>query len=251
MLPFKSKENRLSYNITGAENSSNNLLLIHDNGLSSKIFDSELRFYSSYFNTVTVDLTGHGKSQKGNDIYDNFWVTNAAAAIAVCEKLKMNKVSVIGAGGGGVVALNMALLKPGFVKGIIAESLPGTDPDENYIASLIAYREQIYGSEMKHKYQNMNGSKWERILSEDTKMQIDFAERGGKFYYGALSGVSCPVLLTGCPCYDLLPDIEERLKHTADHLRKSQIHMFSTGKHPLFLSRNDEFRTVSLNFLMD
>jgi len=99
MLPFKSKENRLSYNHIAAENSFNNLLLIHDNGQSSKVFDSELRFYSSYFNTVTVDLTGHGKSPKGNDIYNNFWVMNAAAAIAVCEKLKMKKVSVIGTGG--------------------------------------------------------------------------------------------------------------------------------------------------------
>lgn len=251
MLPFKSKENRLSYNITSAENSLNNLLLIHDNGQSSKIFESELRFYSSYFNTVTVDLTGHGKSPKGNDTYDNFWVMNAAAAIAVCEKLKMNKVSIIGTGGGGVVALNMALLKPGLVKGIIAESLPGTDPDENYISGLISYREQIYGSEMKQKYQNINGSKWEKILSEDTEMQIDFAERGGTFYHGDLSSISCPVLLTGCPGYDLIPDIEERLRHTAGCIRKSQVHMFSTGKYPLFLSRNDEFRTVSLNFLMD
>jgi pimeloyl-ACP methyl ester carboxylesterase len=251
MLPFKSKENRLNYNHIAAENSQNNLLLIHDNGQSSKIFDSELRFYSSYFNTVTIDLTGHGKSPKGNDIYNNFWVMNAAAAIAVCEKLKMKKVSVIGIGGGGVVALNMALLNPGFVKGILADSLPGTDPDENYISSLIEYREKVYGNEMKQKFQNINGSKWEKILTEDTEMQIDFAERGGKFYHGEISTIPCPVLLTGCPGYDLLPDIEERIRHAADNLKKPQIHFFSSGKYPLFLNRNDEFRTVSLNFLMD
>lgn len=251
MLSFKSKENRLSYNLTGSGNGFNNLMLIHDNGQSSKIFDSELRFYSSYFNTVTVDLTGHGKSPKGNDTYDNYWVMNAAAAIAVCEKIKMNKVSVIGIGGGGIVALNMALLKPGLVKSVIAESLPGTDPDENYIASLVEYREKIYGNELKQKYQNMNGSKWEKILSEDTEMQIDFAERGGKFYHGELSSINCPVLLTGAAGYDLLPDIEDRIKHTAENLRKPQIHMFSSGKYPVFLSRNDEFRTVSLNYMMD
>ncbi|HOP64729.1 MAG TPA: alpha/beta hydrolase [Spirochaetota bacterium] len=251
MLPFKNKENRLNYNHTGTENVFNNLLLIHDNGQSSKIFDSELKFYSSYFYTVTVDLTGHGKSAKGIDTYDNYWVMNAAAALAVCEKNKMKKVSIIGTGGGGIVALNMALLNPGLVKAVIAESLPGTDPDENYIASLISYREKIYGSDMKAKYQQMNGSKWDKILTADTEMQIDFAERGGKFFHRDLSEITCPVLLTGCAGYDLLPDIEDRMKHTAEFLKKPHLHMFSTGKYPLFLSRNDEFRTVSLNFLMD
>ncbi len=251
MLPFKTKEIKLNYNVFNSGNSSNNLLLIHDNGQSSKIFDTELRFYSSYFNTITIDLTGHGKSPRGNDSYDNYWVMNAAAAIAICEKLKLKKVSVIGTLGGSIVALNMALMNPGLVKSVIAESFPGIQADENYIASMVSYREKIYGSDIQQKYQQMNGSKWDKILAEDTEMQIDFAERGGKFLQGELSDISSPILLTGCPGYDLLPDLEERVKHAAGSLKKPHTHIFSSGKYPLFLSRNDEFRTVSLNFIME
>jgi len=251
MLSFRSRENRLSYNITGTAESSNNLMLIHDNGQSSRVFDSELRFYSTYFNTITVDLTGHGKSPRGTDTYDNFWITNAEAALLVCEKLKLKKVSVIGTGGGALVAMNMALLNPGMVKSIIAESMPGLEADSLYVEYLESYRKKARGSDMKQKYQMMNGSRWEKVLDEDTQMQKDFVKRGGHFLHGDAASLPCPVLLTGCPGYDLLPDIEERLKQSSERIKKSQIHIFSSGRYPLFLNRNGEFRTVSLNYIMD
>jgi len=251
MLSFKSRENKLSYNITNSEDGINNLILIHDNGQSSRIFDSELRFYSTYFNTITVDLTGHGKSPKGTDTYDNFWITNAEAVLLVCQKLKLKKVSVIGTGGGALVAMNMAFLNPDMVKSIIAESMPGLEPDNLYVEYLESYRKRSRSTDMKQKYQMMNGSRWEKILDEDTEMQKDFTGRSGQFLYGDVANLPCPVLLTGCPGYDLLPDIEERLKHVTDRIKKPQLHLFSSGRYPLFLSRNDEFRTVSLNYLMD
>ena len=122
MSSYKNKNTKIYYEIYNPGNFSGTLILIHDNGQSSKIFDSEIKFYSSYFKTVTVDLSGHGKSPAGKDTENNFWLSNAIAISEICGKNKLNKVSVIGLGGGGLVALNMALFNPDLVKNIIAES---------------------------------------------------------------------------------------------------------------------------------
>jgi len=45
--------------------------------------------------------------------------------------------------------------------------------------------------------------------------------------------------------------MEERTKTMIPMLRKSQVHMYRPASYPLFLSRNDEFRSMSLYFLMD
>jgi pimeloyl-ACP methyl ester carboxylesterase len=250
IMLFNKNEIKLHYTLAESEDGFNNLILIHDNGMSSRIFDTEINFYSTYFNTVTFDMTAHGKSPNVTD-FDNYWTMNASAILKICEKLKINKASIIGTGTGSMVAMNMALIKPGFVKSIIAESFPGISPDEAYIEHLISFREKIQHSDLKNKYLMCNGSKWEKILKEDTEMQIDFAERGGSFIHGSLEDINCPILLTGSYGYDLLPDIEQRISKAAESLKKCQIHFFSSGKYPTFLSKNDEFRALSLNYIME
>jgi pimeloyl-ACP methyl ester carboxylesterase len=251
MSSYKNKHNKLYYNIYNSKNNSNNLLLIHDNGQSSKIFDTEIKFYSSYFNTMTVDLSGHGKSPAGTDPMNNFWVSNAIAISELCEKEKFKKVSIIGLGGGALVALNMALVNPALVKNIFAESLPGVEPDLNYLNCTVEYRQKIKNSGTKTLFQNINGSRWEKILDEDSAMQEDFMEDGGRYLYGDAALITCPVLLAGSSGYDLLPDMEDRLKDAVASFKKAQVHLFSSANYPLIISKNHEYRTVTLNYLMD
>jgi len=251
MSSYKNKNNKIYFNIYNSKSSFNNLLMIHDNGQSSKIFDSEIKFYSSYFNTMTVDLAGHGKSAPCNDTENNFWVSNAKAISELCEKEKFTKISVIGLGGGALIALNMALLNPPLVKNIIAESLPGVDPDLNYLNSILNYREQAKKSEARSFFQSMNGSKWEKVLDEDSAMQEDFMENGGVYLHADAGQINCPVLLAGSSGYDLLPDMEDRLKDAVGSFKKAQVHLFSSANYPLIVSKNHEYRTVALNYLMD
>jgi len=251
MSSYKNKNNKIYYNIYNSKSNFNNILLIHDNGQSSKIFDSEIKFYSSYFNTITVDLSGHGKSPAGTDTENNFWISNAIAISELCEKEKFGKVAIIGIGGGALVALNMALVNPHLVKNIIAESLPGVEPDQNYLNSIIQYRERIKKSDARSLYQNLNGSKWEKVLDEDTLMHEDFFEKGGRYLHGDTGLINCPVLLAGSSGYDLLPDMEDRLKDAVSSFKKAQVHLFSSARYPLIISKNHEYRTVTLNYLMD
>lgn len=251
MSSYKNKNNKIYYNIYSSKSNINNILLIHDNGQSSKIFDPEIKFYSSYFNTMTVDLSGHGKSPSGNDTENNFWVSNAMAISELCEKEKFKKISIIGLGGGGLVALNMALINPSLVKNIIAESIPGIEPDPDFLNSTLNYREHAKKSEIKSFFQNMNGSRWEKVLDEDTVMQEDFFENGGRYLHGDAGLISCPILLAGSSGYDLLPDMEDRLKDAVASFKRAQVHLFSSAKYPLIVSKNHEYRTVALNYLME
>jgi len=251
MSSYKNKNNKIYYNIYNSRSTINNLLLIHDNGQSSKIFDPEIKFYSSYFNTVTVDLSGHGKSPASNDTHNNFWLSNAIAISELCEKEKLKKISIIGIGGGALVAVNMAIVNPALVKNIIAESLPGIEPDMDYVNSIIQYRDRAKSSAAKSFFQNLNGSRWEKVLDEDTAMHEEFMENGGRYLYGDAGVINCPVLLAGSSGYDLLPDMEERLKDAMSSFKKSQVHLFSSANYPLIVSKNHEYRTVTLNYLMD
>ncbi len=251
MSSYKNKYNKIYYNIYNTKSNFNNLLLIHDNGQSSKIFDTEIKFYSSYFNTMIIDLSGHGKSPASSDTQNNFWVSNAIAISELCEKEKIKKVSIIGLGGGALVALNMALVNPPIVKNILAESLPGIVPDLDYLNTILHFRERAKKSELKSFFQSMNGSRWEKVLDEDNAMLEDLVDAGGGFLHGDAGLIGCPILLAGSSGYDLLPDMEGRLKESVTLFKKAQVHLFSSANYPLIISKNHEYRTVALNYLMD
>jgi len=252
MSSYKNRYHKISYNVTDTgAGGNNNLLLIHDNGQSSRIFDTELKYFSGYFRTVTVDLAGHGKSPDGTGASDNFWLDHAVTLCELLDKLKIRKASIIGIGGGGLIGLNMAMVNPSSVQSIYAESIPGHLPDHEYLNSLIDFRENIKNTDLRGRYQALNGSKWERILDEDTAMQQRFLDSGHGYFLKELSSVNSPVLLAGCEPHEFIPGMEERIKTMLPMMRKSQAHMFRPAKYPLFLSKNDEFRSMSLYFLMD
>ena len=251
MPTYSNKNNKIYYNIYKSQKNAGNLLLIHDNGQSSKIFDSELKFYTSYFNIMTVDLSGHGKSLTSLDKKNNFWISNAIAISELCEKTKFKKFSVIGIGGGGLVALNIALINPDIVKNIFAESIPGLEPDLNYINSILQYRDDIKDSDKKNLFHTLNGTKWEKILDEDSAMLQTFTETGSSYLIGNPDQINSRVLLAGSSGYDLIQDIEDKLRVMSGLFKKSQVHIFSAAKYPLIINKNHEYRTVTLNYLFD
>ncbi|NLV66410.1 MAG: alpha/beta hydrolase [Spirochaetes bacterium] len=253
MPSYKNRYHKISYNVVNSSSSNLNdiLLLLHDNGQSSRIFDSELKYFSGYFKTITADLAGHGQSPDGTGASDNFWIDHAVTLCELLDKIKVKRTAVIGIGGGALVALNMAMINPGSVSSILAESIPGHEPDQEYLNSLVSYREKIKNTDLRSRYQSLNGSKWERILDEDTEMQKRFLDSGHSYFINELSKVNCPVLFAGCEPHEFVPQMEERTKTMIPMLRKSQVHMYRPASYPLFLSRNDEFRSMSLYFLMD
>jgi pimeloyl-ACP methyl ester carboxylesterase len=251
MATYSNKNHKIHYDIYKSQKAAGNILLIHDNGQSSKIFDSEIKFYTGYVNTMTVELSGHGKSNPSTDKKNNFWISNATAISELCEKIKFKRFSVIGIGGGGLVGLNIALINPNIVKNIFTESIPGLEADLNYLSNILQFRENIKSSDKKNFFSSLNGSKWEKILDEDSAMLQTFTENGSSYLIGDSKQINSHILLAGSSDYDLIPNIEDRLYGISGSFKKAQVHIFSAAKYPLIINKNHEYRTIALNYLFD
>jgi hypothetical protein len=78
-----------------------------------------------------------------------------------------------------------------------------------------------------------------------------FTENGGSYLVGNPGQINSHVLLAGSRGYDLIPDIEDRLREMSGLFKKSQVHIFGSAKYPLIINKNHEYRTVTLNYLFD
>jgi hypothetical protein len=54
---------------------------------------------------------------------------------------------------------------------------------------------------------NTNGDDWEDVVNQDSKLLMDFADRGGDLFKGRLDAIMCPVLFTGSLKDSFIPDM--------------------------------------------
>jgi 3-oxoadipate enol-lactonase len=89
------------------------LLFIHGLGGSLEDWDAQLPFFQKRFTVITVDLRGHGRSEKPRGIYSmQLFASDLAALI---NFLRLPKVHVVGISLGGGVAFQVALDAPELV----------------------------------------------------------------------------------------------------------------------------------------
>ncbi|MFA5519749.1 MAG: alpha/beta hydrolase [Spirochaetota bacterium] len=247
MPHIKTNFGKMHFEVTGADNTEA-IIMIHDNAHSSKFFNQELKFYSSYFKVIIPDLFNHGKSvpYKG----DNFWADNASAIPLICNKLKLKKTSILGIGCGAYVALNSMILNPEIIHKAIVDSFPGENLNHDYLERLIRLRESIKNSLLKQQYTGMHGSKWEKILQWNSDMQLSFFNRGLSPLCGNIEEIKTPVLVTASASDELIKDAEQLMKDLSSKMKKSHIHIFQNSAHPSFTKKSDEFRSLSLRFLL-
>lgn len=126
-MPFITLKNiQLYYEIHGDKQPNASLLFIHGLGSSGRDFENQLAYFKKDFQVITVDLRGHGKSDKPDMPYS---ISLFAADISeFLQKLRCEKLHVIGHSLGGMVAFELALSHPEFVKTLtIINSAPKVD----------------------------------------------------------------------------------------------------------------------------
>lgn len=247
MPHIKTDFGKMHFEVTGAENAAA-IVMIHDNAHSSRFFDQELKFYSSYFKVIIPDLLNHGKSApyKG----DNFWQDNASAIPLICDKLKLRKISILGIGCGAYVALNSMILNPSLIHKAVIDSFPGENLNQDYLERTINHRNNINDTLIKQQYSGMHGSQWKKILQWNSEMQMSFFSRGLPLFSGNIEDIQTPVLMTASAADEIITDAEQHIKDLSSKIKKSYIHIFQNGAHPSFIKKNDEFRSLSLRFLL-
>jgi pimeloyl-ACP methyl ester carboxylesterase len=93
------------------------LFLIHGLGSSSRDWELQLPVFSQYFQVITLDLRGHGRSDKPPGPYQ--MALFASDTVNVIEELGFSSVYVLGLSLGGMVAFQLALDFPHLTQGLV------------------------------------------------------------------------------------------------------------------------------------
>ncbi|MHA2119834.1 MAG: alpha/beta fold hydrolase, partial [Promethearchaeota archaeon] len=114
MPKLKVKDIEMYYEITGEGDP---LLLIHGLGSSTRDWEEQVPVFSTKYQVITIDLRGHGKTDKPKGPYSIKMFAEDIAELLNILEIKL--VNVLGISLGGGVAFQIAVDFPDLVKSLI------------------------------------------------------------------------------------------------------------------------------------
>ncbi len=217
------------------------LLLLPGNTSSSAIHGPDIEHFARAFRVLCPDYLGCGRSERVDDLAEDFWWANARMVIDLLRHRGIDRVVAVGTSGGGIIALAAAILAPNTVRGVAADSFKGETLSREWVRE-IARDRQVRSEGQRQFWSGAHGDDWERVVDFDTRMLEKAACTGASLFHGRLSEIRCPVLLTGSLADEFLPDLAEGMLAVARQLPSARTIFFSTGGHPVMWSRADDFR---------
>jgi len=242
---FTFQEKRIYYRESG---SGRLLTLLTGNTGSSALHDREIAYFAKKYRVISPDYIGYGKSERIDRFPIDFWWKNADMVINLIHRIEGEEVIVVGTSGGGMIALNMAILAPNLIKAVVADSFVGEFLDPGWVELLVKDRELKTDSQRSF-WEIAHGKDWEEIVEKDSLMLMEVAEEGGSVFKKRLNEILCPVLLTGSLSDHLIPNIERGMSDVSRQIPSSKIVFYPNGAHPLMWSKATEFRREVISFL--
>ena len=166
---------------------------------------------------------------------------------ALLDHLACETCVVIGASGGAIVALWVAILYPNRVRAVVADSCVARFPPE-MLDSLIRERARRAPDQAAF-WRGAHGDDWEQVVAADTDVIRRFVERGGDWFGPRLGEVRCPVLLTASKRDAALPQVAQQNCRMAEQISDCRLYLHNEGGHPLMWSQPGTFRTMADAFL--
>ncbi len=224
------------------------LLILPGNTASSAHHRGELEHFGRRFWAVSPDFWGTGASERLN-VWPDDWHEQAAHDVAaLVEHLGTSSAYVMGASGGGVIALLMAILHPRVVRAVIADSCGEWYPADAWHQRIAERRQRTPGQVAF--WRAGHGDDWEQVVEADSRMLLRRAEKGVlDWYNGRLGEIQCPVLLTVSLGDEMLPDPGGQVCDMVRQMRSSRALVWPEGGHPLMWSRAEDFRRAADHFL--
>lgn len=244
MPTFKNDDLSLFYNENG---SGRTLLILPGNTASSACHEGELVYFGKQFHAVSLDFRGTGKSQRLSSWPADWWDKCTDDVAALVTHLGVEHCIVMGTSGGASIALLCAINYPELVSGVIADSCAELFLPEN-MRKEVADREQRTKDQVEF-WKYANGDDWENVVNADSKLLMNFADKGGDLFNGRLDSIKCPVLITGSLKDSFIPDIGEQGISMAKQIQSSSTFLSNDGDHPFMWTCPDIFRSVSCQFL--
>ncbi len=224
------------------------IILLPGNTSSSEVHMGDIEYFSKKYRVICPDYIGYGKSERTDEVPDNFWHENGLMIVNLMEKLKIEKYKVIGSSGGGLIGLSMAILAPEKVQLVVADSLVGEYITKSVSEKVIRGRAQL-NEGMKDFWRYAHGDDWERVIKFDTKMIERFSQNGRSIFNGRLDKIECPVLIIGSLNDDLIPNIVMSMGEICKQIKNSKLLLYSQGRHPVMLTMAEMYRKDVQDFL--
>ena len=227
------------------------VIFCHGNTASSKMFSFLMPLYQEHFRCLLIDFLGHGLSDRLDSFPTSLWIHEARQVKALVEHLALDEVSLIGTSGGAWVTLNAALLMPGRISAVVADSFDGLRLHDGFVPGLLAERQAAMADEAARGfYEWCLGSDWKDIVEMDTKALCECAESGMDLFVAPLQDLHCPVLLTGSEEDSMCrPAMEAGYMELEALMDDVTIHMFPQGGHPAILSNAEDFARCATTFI--
>lgn len=223
------------------------LLILHGNTASSAHHAGELDYFGQRYHAVALDFIGCGQSDRLDVWPMDWWAQGGRNAAALVEHLGEQSALVMGASGGAIAALWMAIQCPEHVRAVIADSLAEKETAD-WIERVLQERHQFTGGQISF-WRAGHGDDWEQVVRADSDLMHRFARSGGDWFQGRLKEIRCPVLFSASLRDDLLQEPGAQNCRMALQVKGSRVYFAAEGSHPLMWSHSDEFRRVADWFL--
>ena len=225
------------------------VLLLPGNTATSAVHGSEIEYFSRNFRIICPDYMGYGNSDRVSSLPVNSWWENAVMCKELMESIGAANYAVIGTSGGGITALDLAIIDPERVSCVVADSVVGEYMDKAQIEAEIEFRKNAQ-KELKFFWSFANGEDWQFVVDMDSKMLLETADIEGSIFNDRLGEIKCCVLITGSFRDRLIENIADRICEMAKKIENCKVVMFSRGGHPLMWTRKQDFRREAINFIL-
>ncbi|MCR4337726.1 MAG: alpha/beta fold hydrolase [Candidatus Omnitrophica bacterium] len=242
------------------------MLFLHGWGVDGRIWRQQYKYFSEHYQTIVVDLPGHGKSSWAHVSLERM----TQDIYALLDYLKILKTGIVGSSFGGLVGLKMFSLQPSRVSFLVSVgSQPKFINDSQYLFALDQERVNKLADQLSTNYPSMvqiffrslftreerssRRFRWiqafrqnEDIPSREALLGVlDILKK--EDLREVLSQISIPFQwINGAEDYICSKDLGGYLKEKIPH---AQIHLFEKCGHFPFLTKPHEFNQVVEKFL--
>ena len=247
------------YEVTG---SGEPLLLIHGHGSSTQDWAFQVNYFSKHYQVIAFDVRGCGRSSKPRGPYSICLFAEDAAALM--QKLNIAPVHVVGISMGGMIALELALGFPQFVKSLV---LVNTYPEmrvETWSERKMVWQRFVTLDLLGVKKMGIILSKILFVKPEQEGLRKTFiehwAENDKRAYRESLKAIinwdvearlgeiQCPVLVVASD-EDYLP-LEEKQAYISK-ISNAKLVVIEDARHAVIAERPEQFNKVVDDFLVD
>jgi len=237
------------------------LLLVHGLGSSTRDWEASVPIFSKDYQVITVDIRGHGKTDKPKGPYS---IKNFAKDIAdILMSLGFNSVNVLGISLGGMIVIQLTIDYPELIKTLAVVNSAPTSGDLSLFEKVINDRIEI----IKAKGMRGIGEAIAPVLfikPEQEELRNKFVERWAEnnpeAYISALKSIKAwsvsddQLHTIKCPTLILASDQDYSpvsvKKELVKKIQNSHLVIINDARHALPIEKPEEFNAAVMEFLL-